>query len=130
EEPWQKAADGVSSTKTTKYTKWLGMPIGPTTTRAILTEVCENKDFDDYVTTVTTTSTPDVPSGGCFTTKCRTCITWAGPNQVRVVVTGAIEFTKSSWIKGQIEKGAAEGMASHYKELNKSIHKYIAAHPE
>ncbi|KAG0216243.1 hypothetical protein BGX28_004608 [Mortierella sp. GBA30] len=129
EEPWQKATDGTS-TKITKYTKWLGMPIGPKTTKAILTDVCENKDFEDYVTTVTTTSTPDVPSGGSFTTKCRTCITWAGPNRVQVVVTGAVEFTKSSWIKGQIEKGAAEGMSTHYKELNTCIRKHVAAHPE
>ncbi|KAK3829385.1 MAG: GRAM domain-containing protein, partial [Benniella sp.] len=124
EEAWQKAPDGTL-TKTTRYTKWLGMPIGPKTTKAILTDVCENKDFDQYVTTVTTTSTPDVPSGGCFTTKCRTCITWAGPNKIQVLVTGAVEFTKSSWIKGQIEKGAADGMTAHYKELNQCIRKYI-----
>ncbi|KAG0378026.1 hypothetical protein BGX24_004940 [Mortierella sp. AD032] len=129
EEVWKPAGDGTSN-KVTKYTKWLGMPIGPKTTKAILTDVCENKNFDEYVTTVTTTSTPDVPSGGSFTTKCRTCITWAGPNQVLVVVTGAVEFTKSSWIKGQIEKGAAEGMGTHYKELNQSIRKHIAAHPD
>ncbi|KAK5821870.1 GRAM domain-containing protein, partial [Linnemannia elongata] len=124
EEAWKDAGDGTS-TKVTKYTKWLGMPIGPKTTKAILTDVCEYKNFDDHVSTVTTTSTPDVPSGGSFTTKCRTCITWAGPNQVLVVVTGAVEFTKSSWIKGQIEKGAAEGMGTHYKELNSSIRKHI-----
>ncbi|KAG9069207.1 hypothetical protein KI688_010104 [Linnemannia hyalina] len=129
EETWKGAGDGTM-TKVTKYTKWLGMPIGPKTTKAILTDVCEYKDFDDHVSTVTTTSTPDVPSGGSFTTKCRTCITWAGPNQVMVVITGAVEFTKSSWIKGQIEKGAAEGMGTHYKELNASIRKHIAAHPE
>ncbi|KAK3814433.1 MAG: GRAM domain-containing protein, partial [Benniella sp.] len=125
EESWQKSADGGNMSKTTRYTKWLGMPIGPKTTKAILTDVCEHKDFDDYVTAVTTTSTPDVPSGGCFTTKVRTCITWAGPNQVQVVVTGGVEFSKSSWIKGQIEKGAAEGLTVHYKELNKSIRKHI-----
>ncbi|KAF9116326.1 hypothetical protein BGX27_003319, partial [Mortierella sp. AM989] len=129
EEAWQNSSDG-KPTKTTRYTKWLGMPIGPKTTKAILTDVCENKNFDDYTTTVTTTSTPDVPSGGSFTTKVRTCITWAGPNQVQVVVTGAVEFTKSSWIKGQIEKGAAEGMGLHYKELNKCIRKHIAANPK
>lgn len=129
EEKWTKGSDG-NMTKVTKYTKWLGMPIGPKTTKAILTDVCEHKNFDEYVTTVTTTSTPDVPSGGSFTTKCRTCVTWAGPNQVQVVVTGAVEFSKSSWIKGQIEKGAAEGMGTHYKELNQAIRKHIAARPK
>ncbi|GJJ77022.1 hypothetical protein EMPS_09381 [Entomortierella parvispora] len=128
EEAWKKTADSTSS-KVTRYTRWLGMPIGPKTTKAILTDVCETKNFDDYTTTVTTTSTPDVPSGGSFTTKVRTCITWAGPSQVQIVVTGAVEFTKSSWIKGQIEKGAAEGLTTHYKELNKTLRKYIAAHP-
>ncbi|KAG0057640.1 hypothetical protein BGZ83_007013 [Gryganskiella cystojenkinii] len=129
EDSWQKTSNGTS-TKTTRYTKWLGMPIGPKTTKAILTDVCEIKNFEDYTTTVTTTSTPDVPSGGSFTTKVRTCITWAGPGQVQMVVTGAVEFTKSSWIKGQIEKGAAEGLTTHYKELNKTLRKYIAAHPK
>ncbi|KAF9434525.1 hypothetical protein BGZ76_007867 [Entomortierella beljakovae] len=129
EEAWQNTPDG-KSTKTTRYTKWLGMPIGPKTTKAILTDVCEYKNFDDYTTTVTTTSTPDVPSGGSFTTKVRTCITWAGPNQVQVTVTGHVEFTKTSWIKGQIEKGAADGLGTHYKELNKSIRKHIASDPK
>ncbi|KAF9157478.1 hypothetical protein BGX20_003924 [Mortierella sp. AD010] len=128
EDPWVKSTDGNMS-KVTRYTKWLGMPIGPKTTKATLTDVCEHKDYDDYVTDVTTTSTPDVPSGGSFTTKVRTCITWAGSNKVKVVVSGGVEFTKSSWIKGQIEKGAAEGMTTHYKELDKSIRKYISEHP-
>ncbi|KAH7050736.1 GRAM domain-containing protein, partial [Linnemannia elongata] len=124
EEPWQNAPDGTA-TRVTRYTRWLGMPIGPKTTKAIVTDVCEHKDFEDYVTVVTTTSTPDVPSGGSFTTKVRTCLTWAGPNQVLVVVTGAVEFTKSSWIKGQIEKGAAEGLTFHYKEVNPCMRKHI-----
>ncbi|KAF9909925.1 hypothetical protein EC991_007728 [Linnemannia zychae] len=129
EEPWQNAPDGTS-TRMTRYTRWLGLPIGPKTTKAIVTDVCEHKDFSDYVTVVTTTSTPDVPSGGSFTTKVRTCLTWVGPNQVQVVVTGAVEFTKSSWIKGQIEKGAADGLAFHYKEVNPWMRRHIAAHPE
>ncbi|KAK3836015.1 MAG: GRAM domain-containing protein, partial [Linnemannia elongata] len=124
EETWQNASDGTA-TRVTRYTRWLGMPIGPKTTKAIVTDVCEHKDFDDYVTVVTTTSTPDVPSGGSFTTKVRTCLTWAGPHQVLVVVTGAVEFTKSSWIKGQIEKGAAEGLTFHYKEVNPCMRKHI-----
>ncbi|KAF9203176.1 hypothetical protein BGZ49_006692 [Haplosporangium sp. Z 27] len=129
EEPWKKNSDGKMG-RVTKYTKWIGLPIGPKTTKATLTDVCEHKDFDDYVTDVTTTATPDVPSGGSFTTKVRTCITWAGPNKVKILVTGGVEFTKSSWIKGQIEKGAAEGLTTHYKEFDKSIRKYISEHPE
>ncbi|KAG0251192.1 hypothetical protein DFQ27_008924 [Actinomortierella ambigua] len=128
DEGWKANPDNTQ-TKITRYTKWLGMPIGPKTTKAILTAVCEHKDFDEYVTCVTTTSTPDVPSGNCFTTKNRTCLTWAGPNQVRVVVTGGVEFSKSSWFKGQIEKGAADGMTTHYQELNQAVRKYIASHP-
>ncbi|KAF9934891.1 hypothetical protein FBU30_010158 [Linnemannia zychae] len=127
EGPWQNANDGTS-TRTTRYTRWLGLPIGPKTTKAIVTDVCEYKDFNDYVTTVTSTSTPDVPSGGSFTTKVRTCITRAGPGQTRVVVTGAVEFTKNSWIKGQIEKNAAEGLNFHYREVNPWMRRYLASH--
>ncbi|KAF9936576.1 hypothetical protein BGZ67_002207 [Mortierella alpina] len=130
EEAWKNAPDGQSSTKVTRYIKWLGLSIGPKTTKAILTDLCEYKNFDEYVTTVTTTSTPDVPSGGSFSTKVRTCITWAGPHQVQIVVTGAVEFTKSSWIKGQIEKGAQEGMTTHFKELDRCLRKHIATHPK
>ncbi|KAG0244029.1 hypothetical protein BGW41_000457 [Actinomortierella wolfii] len=128
EEAWKPNPDNTQ-TKVTRYTKWLGMPIGPKTTKATLTDVCEHKDFNDYVTCVTTTSTPDVPSGSCFATKNRTCISWAGPNLVRVVVTGAVEFSKSTWIKGTIEKGAADGMGTHYRELAQAIRKHIASHP-
>ncbi|KAG0236960.1 hypothetical protein BGW42_002173 [Actinomortierella wolfii] len=128
EEAWKPSPDNTQ-TKVTRYTKWLGMPIGPKTTKATLTDVCEHKDFNDYVTCVTTTSTPDVPSGSCFATKNRTCISWAGPNLVRVVVTGAVEFSKSTWIKGTIEKGAADGMGTHYRELAQAIRKHIASHP-
>ncbi|KAI1307681.1 hypothetical protein EDD11_004462, partial [Mortierella claussenii] len=133
EDNWKDSGNGTGIlTKTTRYIKWLGLPIGPKTTKAVLTDVCESKNFDDYTTTVTTTSTPDVPSGGSFTTKVRTCITWSGSEKdpVLMVVTGGVEFTKSSWIKGQIEKGAAEGMTTHYKELSKAIRKHIAANPK
>ncbi|KAF9583714.1 hypothetical protein BGW38_008782 [Lunasporangiospora selenospora] len=130
DEAWQKSPTDKTLTKTTRYTKWLGLPIGPKTTKATLVDVCEHQDFDDYVTTVTTSSTPDVPSGSSFTAKNRTCITWAGPGLVQVVVTGGVEFTKSSWIKGQIEKGAFDGMTTHYKELNLALRKHIAAHSE
>ncbi|KAG0305234.1 hypothetical protein BGZ98_004431 [Dissophora globulifera] len=129
EEGWSKAADG-HRTKKSRYTKWLGMPIGPKTTKAMLTDTVEHMDYDEYVTTVTSTHTPDVPSGGSFAVKVRTCITWAGPNLVHVLVTGGVEFTKSSWIKSQIEKGAIDGLHTHYLELDKAIRKYILDHPK
>lgn len=64
-------------------------------------------DLDDYITQVTTTQTPDVPAGSSFCVKTRTCLTWAGDNKVRILVTFAVEFTKSSWLKCEYSNIAA-----------------------
>lgn len=58
-------------------------------------------DYDEYISMVTTTRTPDVPSGGVFSVKTRTCLTWAGPASTRVVVTTEVEWTGKSWVKGE-----------------------------
>lgn len=58
-------------------------------------------DYDEYISMITTTRTPDVPSGGVFSVKTRTCLTWAGPASTRVVVTTEVEWTGKSWVKGE-----------------------------
>ncbi|CAI2183299.1 15136_t:CDS:2 [Funneliformis geosporum] len=88
----------------------------------------ECSHFDDYITNVSTTTTPDVPSGNSFCIKTRTCIMWAGTNESRIIVTCAIEWSKSSWLKGPIEKACIEGQRSHWKNVSQVAKKYIAAH--
>lgn len=75
------------------------MALGPKSTKCLLKEEICHKDLDDFVTEITTTQTPDVPSGGSFSIKTKTCLMWGDNNQTRMLVTVQVEFTKSSWIK-------------------------------
>ncbi|KAG9288729.1 hypothetical protein G9A89_004348 [Geosiphon pyriformis] len=116
-------------TRTSSYIKPLNNAIGPRSTKCYLKDQCLHRDFEIYVTNLTTTTTPDVPSGSSFSVKTRTCIMWAGVNEARVIVTCAVEFTKSSWLKGTIEKAALDGQIKYHKSLAHAIQKYIASHP-
>lgn len=82
------------------YIKPLNGSIGPKQTKCEIADENEFVDFDHYVSNITTTRTPDVPSGNAFSVKTRTCLTWNGPNSTKVVVTTKVEFTARSFIKG------------------------------
>lgn len=84
------------------YIKPLNGPVGPKQTKCEIRDETEHCDFDDYISTVTTTRTPDVPSGGVFSVKTRTCIMWASQMSTKVVVTTQIEWTGRSFIKGTV----------------------------
>ena len=96
---WKDGSGNVVATRDISYIKALGGSIGPKSTKCVITEEVLNKDFDNFVSVLTTTCTPDVPSGGSFSCKTKTCMTWAGKGKVRVLVTVLIDFTKSSWLK-------------------------------
>ena len=82
------------------YIKPLNGSIGPRSTKCELRDETVYCDFDDHVITVTTTRTPDVPSGGVFAVKTRTCIMWASAVSTKVIVTTQVEWTGRSFIKG------------------------------
>jgi hypothetical protein len=84
------------------YIKYLGSTIGPKTTKCYLKEEILHLDLNDYITQLTVTQTPDVPSGGSFNVKTKTCISYAAQGKVRVLVTVFVEFTKSSWLKCKV----------------------------
>jgi len=88
-------------TRTISYIKPLNGSIGPKQTKCYITDEHEHKDYDQYVTMMTTTKTPDVPSGGVFSVKTKTCLTWAGANTTKVLVTTTVEWTGKSWVKGE-----------------------------
>lgn len=50
---------------------------------------------------------------------------WAGGSTTRVLITCTIEWSKSSWIKGAIEKGANEGQVSFSKDLIAELRKKL-----
>ncbi|GES88497.1 GRAM domain protein [Rhizophagus clarus] len=111
------------------YIKPLNNSIGPKSTKCIIKEECQHRDFDNYVTNASITTTPDVPSGNSFCVKNRICIMWAGANESRLIVTCSVEWSKSSWLKGTIERACVDGQQTYWKELAQAIKKYIAAHP-
>jgi VAD1 Analog of StAR-related lipid transfer domain len=127
------------------YIKPLNSSIGPKSTKCEITDETVHADFDDYVTTVTTTRTPGVPSGNVFSVKTRTCLTWAGPSLTRVLVTSGVEWTGRSFLKREplqipagtytdktssamIERGAMEGQRSYHADLELEMRKYILEH--
>ncbi|KAK4703071.1 hypothetical protein P7C70_g3146, partial [Phenoliferia sp. Uapishka_3] len=110
------------------YIKPLNGSIGPKQTKCLITDESAHVDFEDYVCVVTTTRTPDVPSGSAFAVKTRTSMTWAKNNTCRVVVTTGVEWSKSSFIKGIIERSCIEGQKTYHADLEKSMRAYIHAH--
>ena len=82
------------------YIKPLNAPIGPRTTKCIITEELETFDLEKAITVTVTTQTPDVPSGNLFSTKTRYCFMWGPNNGTRLVMCFALEWTGKSWIKG------------------------------
>ena len=86
-------------TRNMSYIKPLSASFGPKQTKCEITDETVYAD-DDYISTVTTTRTPDVPSGGVFFVKTRTCVMLASPVSSRVIVTTQVEWTGRSFIKG------------------------------
>ena len=104
-----------------------------------------HSDFDDYISMNTTTRTPDVPSGGVFSVKTRTCVTWASSASARVVVTTQVEWMGRSFIRCDavsipspvlgslstrsapkiIEKSAIDGQKTYQSELSRAMRTYI-----
>lgn len=97
---WAPASDSPYLTRHLSYIKPLTGAIGPSKTKCVITDQIIHLDFDDYAVVVSTTTTPNVPSGGSFCVKTRVCMTWARGNSCRVHVTTGVEWTKSSFIKG------------------------------
>ena len=91
-------------TRTYKYIKPLNAPVGPKSAQCILVDENLHVDFDDFVVTLTTTRTPEVPSGGSFAVKTKTCLTWAKNNSTRVLVTTTVDWTGRSFIRGEFER--------------------------
>ncbi|KAG8688616.1 hypothetical protein FRC11_005138 [Ceratobasidium sp. 423] len=110
------------------YIKPRNGSIGPKQTKCELKDETLHLDFDDYVSTLTTTRTPDVPSGNVFCVKKRTCIMWAGAAASRLVVTTIVEWTGRSFIRSIIDKSAIDGQKQYHTDLEKAMRSYISAH--
>ncbi|KAG6895191.1 hypothetical protein C0992_002686 [Termitomyces sp. T32_za158] len=110
------------------YIKPLNGSLGPKQTKCEIRDEMLYCDFDDHVILLTTTRTPEVPSGGVFAVKTRTCLMWAGPVSTRIVVTTEVEWTGRSFIKGIIERSAIDGQKVYHGDLEKAMRAYIKEH--
>ncbi|CAK5276179.1 unnamed protein product [Mycena citricolor] len=110
------------------YIKPLNGSIGPKSTKCEIRDEIAHIEFDEYVSMLTTTRTPDVPSGGVFSVKTRTCITWCTSFSSKVVVTTQVDWTGRSFIKGIIEKSAIDGQKVYHSDLDKAMREYIKDH--
>ena len=81
------------------YIKPLYAPIGPKTTKCLVTETLDFMDYEKAVCVTASTQTPDVPSGNIFVTKTHFCFMWAANNATRVVMNYTIEWSGKSWLK-------------------------------
>lgn len=127
---WYPESEGSQLlARTMSYIKPLNGSIGPKQTKCELKEETVHVDFDSYVSTVTTTRTPEVPSGGVFACKTRTCIMWAGPASTKIIVTTAVEWSGRSFIKSIIERSVIDGQRTYHSDLERAMRKYISEHP-
>ncbi|CAE6446980.1 unnamed protein product [Rhizoctonia solani] len=123
-----KEADSPLMTRDMSFIKPLTGGLGPKQTKCEVKDENMHLDFDDYVSVLTTTRTPDVPSGSVFSVKTRVCLTWAGPASTRCLVTSTVEWTGRSFIKAVIDRSAIDGQKQHHQDLEKAMRKHITAH--
>ncbi|KAK4685181.1 hypothetical protein P7C73_g4972, partial [Tremellales sp. Uapishka_1] len=123
------SSDNKLLTRNMSYIKPLNGSIGPKQTRCDIVDEQEHYDEDQYIVMLTTTRTPDVPSGGVFSVKTRTCYMWAGANSTKVMVTTEVEWTGKSWVKGLIEKSCIEGQKQFHDDMEAGMRQYIKEHP-
>lgn len=98
---WTPSSDSKLLARNMSYIKPLNGSIGPRQTKCELKDETVHFDVENYISTLTTTRTPEVPSGTVFSVKTRTCITWASSMSAKVLVTTQIEWTGRSFIKGE-----------------------------
>ncbi|TBU38233.1 GRAM-domain-containing protein [Dichomitus squalens] len=125
---WTPTEDPQLLARNMTYIKPLNASIGPKQTRCELRDETIAINFDSFVTMLTTTRTPEVPSGNVFSVKTKTCITWASDVASRVLVTTQVEWTGRSFIKGIIERSCIDGQKTYHVDLEKAMREYIHEH--
>ncbi|CAN6604800.1 hypothetical protein TRVA0_002S04698 [Trichomonascus vanleenenianus] len=110
-----------------QYVKPLNGPVGPKQTRCICTDTIETWKLDEKAIIVTSTSTPDVPSGSSFVTKTRYALCWAPNNQTKLILSYWMDWSGKSWLKGAIERGTQDGQMQFAKELVAELNSTLSA---
>ncbi|CAI4436318.1 BAI_1a_G0016450.mRNA.1.CDS.1 [Saccharomyces cerevisiae] len=119
--------DGSSMTLKREYSyeKALHFPAGPKSTTCYVAEVIKKKDPDTYYEVISSIRTPNVPSGGSFSTKTRYLIRWNDEITCLLRVSFWVEWTGSSWIKGMVENGCKNGQLEAAQLMERILSKFI-----
>ncbi|CAI4431337.1 AMM_1a_G0016440.mRNA.1.CDS.1 [Saccharomyces cerevisiae] len=119
--------DGSSTTLKREYSyeKALHFPAGPKSTTCYVAEVIKRKDPDTYYEVISSIRTPNVPSGGSFSTKTRYLIRWNDEITCLLRVSFWVEWTGSSWIKGMVENGCKNGQLEAAQLMERILSKFI-----
>ncbi|GAA6035703.1 hypothetical protein JCM8097_004979 [Rhodosporidiobolus ruineniae] len=113
-----------------KYIKPLNAPVGPKQTTCNIHDENEKIDEESWISNLTRTRTPDVPSGNDFSVVTRTVFTWAPGGATRVRVTTEVEWTKvNRFLRGVIERGAIDGQKTYHKDLEEAVRAHVAQNP-
>lgn len=107
------------------YAKGLHFPVGPKSTKCVVQETILHLDYSDYINVLNTTRTPDVPSGGSFSTKTRYMFRWASETTSVLKVSFWVDWTASSWIKSMVDSSCKSGQIAATKYLVKFVQDYI-----
>ncbi|WFD22397.1 hypothetical protein MEQU1_001067 [Malassezia equina] len=125
-----KITEEADAARKVHYVKPLNGPIGPKQTRCLITDEQLHIDFNKFCTTLTTTRTPDVPSGNNFAVLTRMCFTWAENRRVRLYVTCSVEWSGRSMIKSIVDKASIDGQRDYFRDLGQMVREHISDHPE
>ena len=122
-------ADGVNA-REYSYQKQLHFPVGPSTTLCKVEESILHYDLNDYIELVNTTRTPNVPSGGNFSTKTRYIIQWHENTRCKLKLSFWVEWTGSSWIKNMVESSCKTGLVTSTVDFVNLIEEFIEENTE
>lgn len=103
--------------RTYSYRRPLGYSLGPKSTKCCVLEVIEYCDYQSSVVVLSTTVTPDVPSGGSFSVRTRYYLSWGEASTTNLRIAYYVKWTGRSWIKNVVEKLTLAAQTS----VNRSI---------
>ncbi|KAI8802606.1 hypothetical protein BJ742DRAFT_858308 [Cladochytrium replicatum] len=123
----------VGMKRKVQYTMALSGPIGPKSTRCLMTEQVVEVDPKGFVCIASSAESLDVAesTGFIFQNLTRTCISHDGPGKTRLKAYVGIEFVKVNFmVQGIIRTTAIDGMTTSYKELSAAVRKHLSTVPD
>lgn len=119
----------INEKRVYSYSKPLNFSIGPKSTKCEVMEEIVHYDPENYIELISTTRTPNIPSGNSFNIKTRYLMWWTDDNKCNLQLSYWVEWTSSSWIKNMIETscktGVMESLAIFNETLSEYLEKYI-----